>query len=121
MSKKAQAASSPISATRSVSIPLALFFITTWLTTIPGSTLNTALRPVGAPLEKVKGPLGNAVGGITKPALGPLMGNKDERAEVVGGNNKDSYRHKEEKIAGKEQTGQNPLGLDQTGRWGFQD
>ena len=86
-----------------------------------GSTLNTALRPVGAPLEKVTGPLGNAVGGITKPALGPLMGNKDERAEVVGGNNKDSYRHKEEKIAGKEQTGQNPLGLDQTGRWGFRD
>jgi len=86
-----------------------------------GSTLNTALRPVGAPLEKVTGSLGNAVGGVTKPALGPLMGNKEERMEVVGGDNKDSYKHKEEKIGGKEQTGDNPLGLDQTGRWGFRD
>lgn len=24
-------------------------------------------------------------------------------------------------IGGKEQTGDNPLGLDQTGRWGFED
>jgi hypothetical protein len=39
---------------------------------------------------------------------------------VLGGKNKDSY-NKPEKIAGKEQTGDNPLGLDQTGRWGFED
>tara|TARA_R110002003_G_scaffold244_4_gene17432 strand:+ start:18829 stop:19041 length:213 start_codon:yes stop_codon:yes gene_type:complete len=47
------------------------------------------------------------------------MGSEDERMEVVGGKNKDSYGGPE-KIAGKEQTGDNPLGLDQTGRWGFE-
>ena len=83
--------------------------------------MNKGLRPVGAPLEKVTQPLGNAVGGGTRGALGPLLGEKQERSELIGGYNKDSYEHKPEKIAGKEQTGDNPLGLDQTGRWGFQD
>ncbi|KAF2641880.1 hypothetical protein P280DRAFT_449168 [Massarina eburnea CBS 473.64] len=86
-----------------------------------GKGLNTVLRPVGAPLEKVTGPLGNAIGGTTRGAVGPLLGEKSERMEVIGGDNKDSYEHKPEKIAGKEQTGENPLGLDQTGRWGFRD
>jgi hypothetical protein len=83
--------------------------------------LGTALRPVGAPLEKaVTGPLGEALGGTTRGALGPLLGHDEERSELLGGKNVDSYS-KPEKIAGKEQTGQNPLGLDQTGRWGFAD
>lgn len=87
-----------------------------------GNVLGTALRPIGAPLEKgVTGPLGNALGGTTRPALGPLMGHEEEKSELLGGQNKDSYESKPESIAGKEQTGQNPLGLDQTGRWGFQD
>ncbi|KAG9200947.1 hypothetical protein G6514_006509 [Epicoccum nigrum] len=87
-----------------------------------GNVLGTALRPIGAPLEKgVTGPLGNALGGATRPALGPLMGEKEERSELLGGDNKDSYESRPEKIAGKEQTGDNPLGLDQTGRWGFQE
>ena len=87
-----------------------------------GKVLGTVLRPVGAPLEKgVTGPLGNALGGVTRPTLGPLMGEEHEKAEVLGGQNKDSYESRPEKIAGKEQTGENPLGLDQTGRWGFQD
>lgn len=87
-----------------------------------GNVLGTALRPIGAPLEKgVTGPLGNALGGATRPALGPLMGEKEERSELLGGDNKDSYESRPEKIAGKEQTGNNPLGLDQTGRWGFQE
>ncbi|EMD94960.1 hypothetical protein COCC4DRAFT_52803 [Bipolaris maydis ATCC 48331] len=86
-----------------------------------GNVLNTALRPVGAPLEKfVTGPLGEGLGGTTRGALGPLMGHEDERSELLGGKNVDSYS-KPEKIAGKEQTGDNPLGLDQTGRWGFED
>lgn len=90
--------------------------------TTTGNVLGTALRPIGAPLEKgVTGPLGNALGGATRPALGPLMGEKDERSELLGGSNKDSYESKPETIAGKEQTGDNPLGLDQTGRWGFAD
>jgi len=46
------------------------------------------------------------------------MGKEEEKAEVLGGKNKDSYE-KKESIGGKEQTGDNPLGLDQTGRWGF--
>ncbi|ORY16484.1 hypothetical protein BCR34DRAFT_531734 [Clohesyomyces aquaticus] len=86
-----------------------------------GKGLGTVLRPIGAPLEKVTGPLGNALGGTTRGALGPLMGEENEKSELLGGNNKDSYESKPEKIAGKEQTGQNPLGLDQTGRWGFRD
>ncbi|KAF2120172.1 hypothetical protein BDV96DRAFT_566808 [Lophiotrema nucula] len=86
-----------------------------------GKALNTGLRPLGAPLEKVTGPLGNAVGGSTRGAVAPLLGEKKERMEAIGGDNKDSYEHKPEKIAGKEQTGENPLGLDQTGRWGFED
>ena len=72
------------------------------------------------PLGYVTEPLGNAAGGLTRGAIGPLLGNKEERMEVVGGDNKDSY-NRPEKIAGKEQTGDNPLGLDQTGRWGFRD
>jgi hypothetical protein len=93
-----------------------------YLTCVKGNVLGTALRPVGAPLEKgLTGPLGNALGGTTRPALGPLLGHEDEKSELLGGNNKDSYESRPEKIAGKEQTGQNPLGLDQTGRWGFED
>ncbi len=93
----------------------------TFLTIHPtGKVLGTALRPIGAPLEKgVTGPLGNAVGGTTRGALGPLMGHEEEKSEVLGGKNKDSYE-KKESIGGKEQTGDNPLGLDQTGRWGFE-
>ncbi|KAJ4373209.1 hypothetical protein N0V83_003502 [Neocucurbitaria cava] len=87
-----------------------------------GNVLGTALRPVGAPLEKgVTGPLGSAVGGTTRSALGPLMGSEEEKSEMLGGKNKDSYESKPESLGGKEQTGENPLGLDQTGRWGFQD
>jgi hypothetical protein len=88
--------------------------------TSPGKVLNTGLKPIGVPLGYVTEPLGNAVGGTTRGALGPLMGNEDEKMEALGGKNKDSY-NKPEKIAGKEQTGDNPLGLDQTGRWGFQE
>ncbi|KAL1598702.1 hypothetical protein SLS60_007842 [Paraconiothyrium brasiliense] len=85
-----------------------------------GKALNTGLRPLGAPLEKITGPLGNAVGGSTRGALGPMLGEKEERSELLGGNNVDSYS-KKESLGGKEQTGQNPLGLDQTGRWGFEE
>jgi hypothetical protein len=87
-----------------------------------GNVLSKGLRPIGAPLEKgVTGPLGNALGGTTRGALGPLLGEKEERSELLGGDNKDSYESKPESLAGKEQTGQNPLGLDQTGRWGFRE
>lgn len=97
-----------------------LHFLLSLVLTLPaGKALNKGLRPVGAPLEKVTGPLGNALGGGTRGALGPLLGEKEERSELLGGNNVDSYS-KKESLGGKEQTGQNPLGLDQTGRWGFE-
>ncbi|KAI8932932.1 hypothetical protein NX059_010403 [Plenodomus lindquistii] len=86
-----------------------------------GKVLGTALRPLGAPLEKgLTGPLGNALGGTTRGALGPLMGTEEEKSELLGGKNKDSYAG-EEKLGGREQTGENPLGLDQSGRWGFEE
>ncbi|QDS70184.1 hypothetical protein FKW77_006401 [Venturia effusa] len=80
-----------------------------------GKGLGTVLSPVGAGLGKVTGPLGNAVGGITKPALGPLLGEKEEKAEVLGGDNKDSYVHGKTTLGGHLQTGENPLGLNETG------
>jgi hypothetical protein len=83
--------------------------------------LGTGLRPIGVGVETITKPLTNAVGGITKPVLGPIVGSKDEKMEVLGGNNKDSYEHTKESIGGKLQTGDNPLGLDQTGRWGFRE
>jgi hypothetical protein len=65
---------------------------------LAGNVLGTALRPIGAPLEKgVTGPLGNALGGTTKPALGPLMGHEEEKSEYLGGKNVDSY-DKPEKV-----------------------
>jgi hypothetical protein len=47
------------------------------------------------------------------------MGSESEKMEVIGGKNKDSYEGSPS-MAGKEQTGSNPLGLDQTGRFGFE-
>ncbi|KAF2098031.1 hypothetical protein NA57DRAFT_76828 [Rhizodiscina lignyota] len=86
-----------------------------------GKGLNTVLSPVGAGLGVVTKPLGNVVGGITKPALNPIAGENDQRAEVLGGGNKDSYVHGKQSLGKQEQTADNPLGLDQTGKWGFRD
>ena len=86
-----------------------------------GNVLGTGLRPIGVGVETITKPLTNTVGRITKPVLGPVVGSKDERMEVLGGNNKDSYEHTKDSIGGKLQTGDNPLGLDQTGRWGFRE
>jgi hypothetical protein len=86
-----------------------------------GKGLGTVLSPVGAGLGKVTGPVGNALGGITKPALGPLLGKKEEKAEVLGGDNKDSYVHGKTSLGGHLQTGENPLGLNETGSNEFAD
>lgn len=86
-----------------------------------GKGLETGLKPVGVALSPVTNTLGSSVGGITKPALGPLVGEKKERAEVLGGDNKDSYVHGKDSLGGRLQTGDNPLGLDQTGKWGFRE
>ncbi|KIW09182.1 uncharacterized protein PV09_00113 [Verruconis gallopava] len=86
-----------------------------------GQGLNTVLKPVGAPLGIVTGTLGEALGGVTKPALGPVLGSKDEKMEALGGDNKDSYIHGKDTIGGHLQTGDNPLGLNQTGSDKFRD
>lgn len=86
-----------------------------------GKGLGTVLSPVGKGVSTVLSPVTKGVGNITKPALGPITGEKDEKAEVVGGNNKDSYEHGKQSLGKREQTGDNPLGLDQSGKWGFRD
>lgn len=86
-----------------------------------GKGLGAVLTPVGKGVGTITKPVGNVVGGITKPALGPVAGEKDEKIEVLGGNNKDSYEHGKQSLGGREQTGENPLGLDQTGKWGFRE
>ena len=79
------------------------------------------LRPVGIGVETITKPIVSGVGGITRPALGPVAGEKQEKAEVLGGDNKDSYEHGKDGLGGRLQTGDNPLGLDQSGKWGFRE
>jgi hypothetical protein len=86
-----------------------------------GEGLNTVLSPVGAAVGTITKPLTKAVGGITKPALGPVAGEHEEKAEVLGGGNLDSYEHGKQGLGGRLQTGENPLGLDDTGKWGFRE
>lgn len=86
-----------------------------------GRGLGTVLRPVGAVVEVVTKPVANSVGSIIRPVAGPLVGEHEEKMEILGGGNKDSYVHKKESIGGKVQDAENPLGLDQTGRWGFRE
>jgi len=86
-----------------------------------GKGLGTVLSPVGAVVGTITKPVGNAVGGITKPVLGPVTGTQEEKAEVLGGGNKDSYEQGKQSLGGGVQSGENPLGLDQTGKWGFRE
>lgn len=74
------------------------------------------LSPVGAVVGTVTKPVTGTVGGITKPILDPVTGEKDDRAQVLGGNKraedfgKQAQKDKE-RFGGKDQTGDNPLGL----------
>ncbi|KAF2418009.1 hypothetical protein EJ08DRAFT_654424 [Tothia fuscella] len=86
-----------------------------------GKGLGTVLSPVGMAVNKGVTPITNVVGSVTKPALGPIAGDKEEKAEPLGGNNKDSYAHGKDSLGGNLQTGDNPLGLDQTGKFGFEE
>jgi hypothetical protein len=86
-----------------------------------GKGLGTVLSPVGAVVSGITKPLTSVVGSVTKPALGPVVGTHEEKAEVLGGGNKDSYEHGKDSLGGRLQTGDNPLGLDQTGKFGFRD
>ncbi|KAF2090278.1 hypothetical protein K490DRAFT_63154 [Saccharata proteae CBS 121410] len=79
-----------------------------------GKGLGKGLSPVGALVGGITKPVTGIVGGITRPVLAPATGEADERSEVVGGNKKaedfgdQSHR---QPFGGKEQSGQNPLGL----------
>lgn len=86
-----------------------------------GKGLETVLSPVGKVVGVVTKPIEGAVGGLTKPALGPVTGTHEEKAEVIGGGNKDSYEHGKVSLGGRVQDGENPLGLDQSGKWGFRE
>ncbi|KAJ9648958.1 hypothetical protein H2201_002038 [Coniosporium apollinis] len=86
-----------------------------------GKVLGTGLAPVGGLLKPVTAPATGAVGNITRPVLGPLAGEHKEKMEVIGGDNKDSYAHGKDSIGGELQTADNPLGLEQTGKWGFEE
>jgi hypothetical protein len=72
-------------------------------------------------IETVTKPVTKGVGSLTHPVLSPVTGNKEEKAEVIGGNNKDSYAHGKDSVGGRLQTGDNPLGLESTERWGFRE
>jgi hypothetical protein len=59
-------------------------------------------------------PITSTLGSITKPALGPVTGSKEEKLEILGGDKsaEDFKKKKEpEPFGGKDQTAQNPLGL----------
>jgi hypothetical protein len=86
-----------------------------------GKGLGTVLSPVGAVVGTATKPITNTVGSITRPALGPVLGEKSEKMEVLGGDNKDSYRHGKDSLGGRVQDAENPLGLDQTGKFGFRE
>ena len=79
------------------------------------------LSPVGAVVGTVTKPVTSTVGSITRPALGPVAGEKSEKMEVLGGDNKDSYEHGKDSLGGRVQEADNPLGLDQTGKFGFRE
>jgi hypothetical protein len=79
------------------------------------------LSPVGAVVGGITKPITGAVGSITKPVLGPVTGTQDEKMEVIGGKNLDTFEHGKDGLGGRVQDSENPLGLDQTGKFGFRD
>ena|ERR1700761_5173313 len=86
-----------------------------------GQGLGTVLSPLGAVVGTVTKPIVGAVGSVTHPALAPIAGTNEEKAEVLGGKNLDSYEHGKDGLGGRVQDAENPLGLDQTGKWGFRE
>ena len=65
--------------------------------TCAGNALGTGLRPLGAALETtVTGPLGNLVGEATRGTLGPFLGNREERLEILGGEDKENRKQGQE-------------------------
>jgi len=86
-----------------------------------GNVAQKGLSPVGAVVGTIAKPVTDTVGSITKPVLGPVLGRKEDKMEVLGGDNKDSWEHGKDSLGGREQDAENPLGLDQTGKFGFRE
>jgi hypothetical protein len=86
-----------------------------------GNTIESKLSPVGNVAGKGLEKLGGPVGGVVDPLLGGVMrsGGAFGTAFGVGSGNMDNKKKAEaeereklaKEIGGKEQTGENPLGL----------
>jgi hypothetical protein len=86
-----------------------------------GNTIEDKLSPVGNVMGKGLQQVGRPVGGVVDPLLGGLMRSGGAFGEVVGvgSGNMDKRKAAEaeerekmkKEIGGKEQTGDNPLGL----------
>ncbi|MCJ1429709.1 hypothetical protein MMC29_007624 [Sticta canariensis] len=83
-----------------------------------GSTINSTLSPVGAPLGKGLETVTRPVGNVVDALVGGVMRSGAAHGDIagVGAGNMDKKRDEEnerlrEPLGGEEQTGQNPLGL----------
>jgi hypothetical protein len=86
-----------------------------------GSAIESTLSPVGNVMGKGLEQVGRPVGGVVDPLLGGLMrsGGAWGDAFGVGSGNMDKRKAREEEereklreqVGGKEETGENPLGL----------
>ncbi len=83
-----------------------------------GNKIESGLSPVGKPLGKGLGVVARPVGGLVEPIVGGLLksGGAYGEAMDVGAGNTDKRKAEEKAerhapVGGKEQTGENPLGL----------
>lgn len=83
-----------------------------------GSTINSALSPVGAPVGKGLETVARPVGNVVDAVVGGVMRSGGAHGDIagVGAGNMDKKTDEEnerlrEPLGGEEQTGQNPLGL----------
>ncbi len=83
-----------------------------------GNKIESGLSPVGKPLGKGLEVVGRPVGGLVEPIVGGLLksGGAYGEAMDVGAGNTDKRKAEEKAerhapVGGKEQTGENPLGL----------
>lgn len=69
-----------------------------------GKGLETTLSPVGKGVGQVTGPVAEGASNVSKPLMDKLE--LQDRGEL-----KEDEEKRKEKFGGKDQTGQNPLGL----------
>lgn len=83
-----------------------------------GDKVQSTLSPVGKPLGKGLGMVGSPIGGLVEPLVGGVMKSGKGFGDTVGvgAGNQDKKKLEEMQkdradVGGKEQTGDNPLGL----------